>query len=175
MLSLLAHPEFPSAAVFAITVDAERRSGGFLALRFRIDGDLDGVAWPQFDGPVERADELWRHTCFEAFVGSVDGAGYCEFNFAAMRWAAYRFDSYREGMRDLKDVENRGMWASDAGRAERQFLARDLDNALEWRLGLSAVIEATDGTKSYWALAHAPGPPDFHNPVTWTARLPAIV
>eukprot|EP01035_Chromulina_nebulosa_P059311 gene59311-81194_t len=26
----------------------------------------------------------------------------------------------------------------------------------EWRLGLSAVIEATDGTKSYWALAHPP-------------------
>ena len=31
------------------------------------------------------------------------------------------------------------------------------------RLALSAVIEATDGAKSYWALAHPPGRPDFHH------------
>ena len=40
-------------------------------------------------------------------------------------------------------------------------------------LGLTAVIEAKDGTKSYWALAHAPGPPDFHNPDCFIATLPA--
>ena len=43
----------------------------------------------------------------------------------------------------------------------------------EWQMGLSAVIEERDGTKSYWALAHAPGPPDFHNRNCWIARLPA--
>jgi hypothetical protein len=32
-----------------------------------------------------------------------------------------------------------------------------------WRLGLSAVIEETSGHKSYWALAHPPGRPDFHH------------
>ena len=31
------------------------------------------------------------------------------------------------------------------------------------RLGLSAVIEATDGSLSYWALRHPPGKPDFHH------------
>jgi hypothetical protein len=32
-------------------------------------------------------------------------------------------------------------------------------------LGLSAVLEEQDGTKSYWALAHPPGgKPDFHHP-----------
>jgi hypothetical protein len=30
-------------------------------------------------------------------------------------------------------------------------------------LGLSAVIEETSGAKSYWALAHPPGRPDFHH------------
>ena len=30
-------------------------------------------------------------------------------------------------------------------------------------LGISAVIEEADGTKSYWALAHPAGPPDFHH------------
>jgi hypothetical protein len=32
-----------------------------------------------------------------------------------------------------------------------------------WRLGLSALIEDASGRKSYWALAHPPGKPDFHH------------
>lgn len=40
-------------------------------------------------------------------------------------------------------------------------------------MGLSAVIEERDGTKSYWALAHAPGSPDFHNRDCFIATLPA--
>lgn len=48
----------------------------------------------------------------------------------------------------------------------------DLDPALGWDIGLSAVIEEIDGTKSYWALAHPDGPPDFHDPTCFIARLP---
>jgi len=48
-----------------------------------------------------------------------------------------------------------------------------LDADRHWRMGVSAVIEEVDGTKSYWALAHAPGPPDFHNPDCFIATLPA--
>jgi hypothetical protein len=38
-------------------------------------------------------------------------------------------------------------------------LARDTS----WRLGMSAVIEEASGRKSYWALAHPSGQPDFHH------------
>jgi hypothetical protein len=40
-------------------------------------------------------------------------------------------------------------------------------------LGLSAVIEEKDGTKSYWALAHPPGKPDFHHKDCFALTLPA--
>ena len=41
------------------------------------------------------------------------------------------------------------------------------------QLGLSAVLEEKDGTKSYWALAHPPGDkPDFHDPDCFAAQLP---
>ena len=36
----------------------------------------------------------------------------------------------------------------------------ELSSASLWRLGLSAVIEETNGRKSYWALAHPPGKPE---------------
>lgn len=41
------------------------------------------------------------------------------------------------------------------------------------KMNLTAVIEEKDGTKSYWALKHPDGPPDFHNPDCFVARLPA--
>lgn len=37
-------------------------------------------------------------------------------------------------------------------------------NVSQLHIALSAVIEEVDGTKSYWALRHPPGPPDFHHP-----------
>ena len=39
----------------------------------------------------------------------------------------------------------------------------DAHRASPLRIALSAVIEEIDGTKSYWALRHPPGPPDFHH------------
>ena len=46
------------------------------------------------------------------------------------------------------------------------------DAAHRWRLGLSAVLEERDGTKSYWALAHPPGDtPDFHHEDCFAAQL----
>jgi hypothetical protein len=41
------------------------------------------------------------------------------------------------------------------------------------RIGLSAVIEEKNGMKSYWALAHPAGKPDFHHPACFAAELPA--
>jgi hypothetical protein len=41
----------------------------------------------------------------------------------------------------------------------------------DWRLGLSAVIEETNGRKSYWALTHPPGQPDFHHSDCFAAEL----
>jgi hypothetical protein len=42
----------------------------------------------------------------------------------------------------------------------------------KWQLGLSAVLEETDGTRSFWALAHPDErKPDFHHPDCFAAQL----
>jgi hypothetical protein len=41
-----------------------------------------------------------------------------------------------------------------------------------WIAGVSAVIEEANGAKSYWALAHPPGKPDFHHPDCFRLELP---
>jgi hypothetical protein len=177
ILSLIPHPDFPSVAVDAIRV-AVVRDGGALDLTFTLVGDPQGVSWPPF-GEHGRADELWKTTCFEAFVQPDGMSAYTELNFAPSgRWAAYSFTGYREGMSDfepeLGEVAG-GMLAKGGAlpRSSWQFWTFDVLGEQPWRLGLSAVIEATDGTKSYWALAHPPGKPDFHNADCFTARLAA--
>jgi len=48
----------------------------------------------------------------------------------------------------------------------------DLPLGSPWRLGLSAVIEEKTGRKSYWALAHPAGKPDFHHSDCFALEVP---
>jgi hypothetical protein len=121
-----------------------------------------------------RADDLWQTTCFEAFLRPVGEASYREWNFAPSgQWAAYDFTAPRERMAKaevaaapyIRVEDNFTWWALGATIA--------VDAETQWELGLSAVLEEKDRTKSYWALAHPGGDkPDFHDPVCFAAHLP---
>lgn len=161
-MRLQLHPESRCDAVTSIEADAVRNVGG-LALRFVVTGDVSKLALPAKTLPA-RMDDLWKHTCFEAFVRT-EGEAYYEFNAApSTQWNTYRFDSYRQGMSlayeiALPDFETR----RDADRFEIATTLTLPTRPGPWRAGLSAVIEEANGAKSYWALAHAPGKPDFHH------------
>jgi len=164
---LIAHPEAHSAFVDAIEVEFDR-VGMALWLRFTITNDPDGVKWPAAAAPG-RADDLWRHTCCEVFVATDDG--YVEYNLSPSgRWASYRFDAPRAGMRDADE-------AAVVLGVEGAFDQMALEARLELphgarRLGLSCVIEHRDGAFSYWALAHPSAKPDFHHPDSFLLELP---
>lgn len=161
MPALIQHPDCRSAAVTAVDADAER-TGDVLRLRYRLIGRPEAVLVPAPAYP-ERADDLWRHTCFEAFVRGASDDGYCEFNFSpSTQWAAYAFTGYRAGMRNFEVSALE--CATDVGDGWLELSAVVRPGAAGvWRIGLSAVIEETSGAKSYWALAHPPGKPDFHH------------
>lgn len=167
--SLKCHPDTPCAVAIRIEVDVARPRPGHLALRYVVSGAVSDIRLPPPAAPA-RTDELWRHTCFEAFLPTPDG--YCEFNFApSTQWAAYRFDGYRSGMRDLEDFPPPRI-ALEAGALVLEATL-DLSRIVAGDAGLCAVIEDKSGGKSYWALAHPPGKPDFHHPDCFVLELPA--
>jgi hypothetical protein len=140
------------------------QADGSLALSFHIacpPADLRLPA-PQPPGP---ADGLWQHTCCEAFVAE-DGDSYREFNFSPSgQWAAYRFTGYRD--RDEAFAPAAPPQLTLTRLADGVELRATLPAALlppgdTLQLGLTAVIEAADGSKSYWALTHGAAQPDFH-------------
>ena len=167
-LILHRHGDSQGTAATRVEADLAWPAPGKLALTYVITGDIAALNLP---APVAsaRTDELWRHTCLEAFVGEAEGSGYYEFNLApSSRWAAYGFDGYREGMSPAP-LDDPGITAQAT--AQRFTLGATLDLGVlpglrpdaDWRLALTAVIEQRDGLKSYWALAHPAGRPDFHH------------
>ena len=165
---LTRHPDSTCIAATHIEVDVVWPAGS-LALSYVIRGKLGALQLPPVTASA-RADELWQQTCLEAFVGTTAGAAYYELNFApSTRWAAYRFTRYRNGMCVATEIGAPRIEVQSAPDrwTLQAWLSLDglsaLPRAAAWRLGLAAITEDIRGGKSYWALAHPPGKPDFHH------------
>ena len=166
---LLCHPAAPCPAHPNVSASARLTASGGLALHFELRGELHGdlnairIPAPQ---PSAATDGLWQHTCCEAFVAVVDGVEYREFNFSPSgQWAAYRFLAYREcdaGFVPPTIPQFGFQRLADGFVLTAQLAPELLPPARAFEIGLSVVVEAADGGKSYWALAHAAAQPDFH-------------
>jgi hypothetical protein len=168
---LQCHPDSAGKAVRTIDVEVSRRANE-LEVSYLVTGDMARVRIPP-PSAARRAERLWEHTCCELFVAESEGQGYVEFNFSpSTEWACYGFSKYRQA-------------AAQAGR-EPAISVRGSAESLELRarvrvssrrklaLGLSAVIEENYGTRSYWALRHPAGQPDFHHREAFALELDEV-
>lgn len=172
-LILSPHPAAPACSELSLTAGVEATPGGGLRLRYVLSGPLALVKLPD-DGAPTRADGLWQHTCCEAFVAVPGEAGYREFNFSPSgAWAAYRFSDYRSTA-----ALPLGPVPTIVCRSSADHLLVDVVLDAAWlpretalSIGLCAVVETTDGVRSYWALAHPAPQPDFHHREGFALRL----
>ena len=171
---LIPHPDHPPSDVSRIEVQLWTDEANWLKLHWRIHG-IARLVLPPFAGKG-RCDKLWRTTCFELFLRPVGDESYIEFNFSpSQRWATYDFVAYRDGMAEYP-LPDEPVCSAKIGESIAVFDAAVPAVGLParpWEAGLSAVIEETGGTKSYWALAHPPGEPDFHAPACFALTVPA--
>ena len=177
-LALKLHPDSQCRAVNAIAVEVVRAHPAGLTLRYAVSGTIGDVRLPDRQTPA-RADALWRHTCFEAFVRVLPSAAYHEFNFSpSTRWAAYRFSGYRAGMTPISEIAQPGIDVQATDERYQLTATLTLDRLADlpgdtvWRLGVAAVIEEASGALSYWALAHPAGRADFHHSDCFAHELP---
>ena len=157
---LVRHPDTPPGAIHTIDAELRRIPGGAVA-EFRVAGDISRLVIPRPAVPA-RSDELWKTTCFEIFAAG-DDEDYDEYNLSPSgSWAAYHFDGYRYGMRNLEaqiEIES-----SNNNKSLLLIAKIESEFVLPARVGLTAVIEEVDGAIRYWSTAFAPGKPDFHAP-----------
>ena len=176
---LVAHPSTPCDPIRRIEAGLETaKVPGELEIRFRLDGDFSRIRLPAAELARHR-DGLWQHTCFEVFLRPDGSDSYHEFNFAPSGdWAAYRFAGRRRDQTATElpapRIECRRLPDGCTLNAQIAIAALpELAQATSLDAGLTAVIETTDGTHSYWALAHCGDKPDFHVPATFTLRVSA--
>lgn len=180
LLDLSCHPACRPALPMALRVGLQR-SGPWLTLAWRLQADPQVIAWPAAQPPGP-ADGLWQHTCFEAFIRRDDGSpGYTEFNLSPSgQWACYRFSAERERVPDTSTGPAPLLQFQpliDGAQLTARIPLPDADAADDdgtgWCMGLTAVVETTDGQLSYWALHHPADRPDFHHPGGHVLRWPA--
>ena len=151
---------------------------GTAVFEFKLeDTVLDGLRIPPPARPGA-ADELWKHTCFEVFLGAPGEPGYREYNFSPSgQWAIYGFHTWRERIEDY----------APAAKPEILFAPEDDGLVLEARVpaellpvvpagsdlqvSLAAVIERKDGRFEHWALRHVAAHPDCHARETFVLTL----
>ena len=166
--SLTCHADTVSTAVRTVHVKVELQPQVALHLSYELTGDLAQIRIPEPQSP-SALDGLWEHTCFEVFVAVEGEAGYHEFNFSPSgQWAAYAFSDYRVRSAWTVSQAPAISFAQSNGHLllEAVIAAVDLPQNIAGKplqLGLAAVIEANDGSRSYWALHHPEAHPDFHH------------
>jgi hypothetical protein len=171
--SLLPFASQAEDIVRSLETRVERVSDSVLLFRYTLDADLRRLRVPE-RRQSRPANELWKHTCFEAFVTLAEPiSGYVEWNFSpSTEWAAYAFSGYREGMTratppspPVIEVEHSDSRLLVQVRVNLRglplFENSERDSPL--RLAISSVVEDDAGRISYWALQHAPARPDFHH------------
>jgi hypothetical protein len=176
-VSLICHPASPTNAVRTLRAHISEATDGALRVAYVIEGELARIRIPEPRVP-RFTDNLWQHTCFEMFIRQDGAHGYHEFNFSPSgEWAAYAFERYREA-KPASDVTPDPQITLSRGAGSLELNARvpleRLSPGALLTLGLAAVIEDTDGTLSYWALAHPADRPDFHHPDAFTFELREI-
>ncbi len=168
------HPDTPPGKIAAVDVELIIDPGDDILMTFFVMATADLVV-PARMSPLRR-DGLWQTTCFELFLKPVGGEAYFEFNFSpSTEWAAYRFESYRQGMSAFVQPVDPFIRRGDGSSPFPIKVDFDLSGLpnVPMQMGLSAVLEERDGRKSYWALAHPPGKPDFHHPDCFALQLAA--
>ena len=174
-VSLMPHPGDRAVAAIALTAEVSVNREQGLMVNFELRGALDSILCTESTSPPQRRDELWRHTCFEVFVQRGAGPGYLEFNFSPSGdWAAYEFQDYRTGRMDYDTPSmavTRTLSEDDQLMLRAQAQLKPQAAKLVWHLNVAAVIEARDGTLSYWAVRHSGPKPDFHESAAFCIAL----
>jgi hypothetical protein len=124
------------------------------------------------------ADALWKTTCCEIFLGSIGQSAYREFNFSPSgQWATYEFSDTRQRAPQAFDCPAPDI-VFERGEDRLQLTAtlpkQALPKAESLRIAVSTILEAEGGNLAYWALAHPPGKPDFHQHAGFVLSLSAL-
>ena len=164
--SLIPFPA-PNLPKISITGEISLQDNSVL-LRYSLSGEIEKILWPPIAVNPSRKDELWKRTCFEFFLAIKNMPQYWEFNLSPSGdWNAYYMNSYRRvGFREETSIQRLQFESQRQSSHFTLDVIVDLNPIIQqsqlFDVGITAVIQKTDGNETYWALSHPAPFADFH-------------
>jgi hypothetical protein len=135
---------------------------------YLLAGKIEEVLFPAKSMNPTRKDDLWKMTCFELFLAIKDQSQYWEFNMSPSGdWNVYQMDEYRRiGFREETSIRQLPFEVRNEADVFTLDGIVDLNPVIQesqlLEIGITAIIQSTDGHETYWALSHPAPVPDFH-------------
>jgi len=151
---------------------------GQLEVSFALCTPAETLVLPQACAQLQRRDELWQSTCFEAFFAEPGQERYWEINLAPNgHWNVYRLDRYRQGLRPEPLVSELTYALRQSATELQLSFSLNLHPLLAESAGLecslTAVLDHPQHGCSFWALHHSGDQADFHRRDSFRPLLPA--
>ena len=170
------HPASRPDAIQTVSCGISWESSGRWVFDFIVGQPPEALLLPAAAAP-SRADDLWRSTCFELFLRRPGAEGYFEFNFSPSgQWAAYAFDGYRAGQRNLEiaPILITGPVPGQAAMAWEAHLLRQGHDA-GFARSLAGSFEQPAGPVAQFALSVTFEDPAWDAEGPWLAGLSAVI
>ena len=174
-VQLLFHPVSDAGGVTGVDVSITRVLRGKIQVDYRVSGAVSELEVPAQAQP-HRVEGLWKNTCFEIFIKQSDKEIDLEYNFSpSSQWAVYQFSSYRRDMAEVATAAPEIIveWQEFDLVISASLYLPDGWQESDVKVGLSAVLATQNGNRSYWALVHPEGDPDFHHKDCFALELKA--
>jgi hypothetical protein len=172
--SFTLQPFEPDDLLLSIDSSVEYQQG-LLEVHYALHGDLSQILFPPAVDAPGRKFALWEATCLEFFIAIIGQADYWEFNLAPNgNWQVFHLNDYREGLKDEAAINYLPFVVKQDDQKLQLDLSIDLtslfppDTTLE--MAVTAVIQASTGEYSYWALHHG-DVADFHRRADFIIKL----
>jgi hypothetical protein len=160
---------FPGTGVPDISITGKiSLHNNIIMLHYLLAGKLEEILFPPKSVKPGRRDELWKMTCFEFFLAIKDQPRYWEFNLSPSGdWNIYCVDAYRRiGFRRETSIQRLRFEVQKGEDSLYLDALVDLNpilgSAQSLEVGITSIVQTTDGKESYWALAHPGSVADFH-------------
>ncbi len=172
---LKAFSRSPFSENFRVSGELERK-GSKIECSFHVQGPIDDLQIPERSSQPGIRNYLWEKTCFEIFISPESEERYWEWNFSpSFDWNYFRFKTYRVSLptHDYEKIApSLKLWNENGKEltlsAELDLKSLKLQGGLE--VGVTAVLEAFNGVKTYWALVHSDSKPNFHLRQSFTLK-----
>lgn len=152
-----------------ITIKGEIfRQDNLLTIHYALTGKIEDIFLSSPSVNPTRKEELWKTTCLEFFLAIKGLPHYWEFNISPSGdWNIYRMDAYRRiGFREEMSIQQ---FQFNMQKHTNNFLlnaAVDLNPIIQaeqiLEIGITAIVQTTEGSETYWALVHPAPEANFH-------------